>query len=161
MHSCCHLQFIILIVPATPVMESDSQIISHFTCMEIWTNGIKCNSLVCYSVHQRFSSETIWNWPNSQIPECTCSISQNAPFRTEMCTFLFWMEHCGIWNRCILEFVKLVYSLVSMRIMYGLVCRPFLLTQIYVIIWHHQATMSWYWNYLASQRKDFSKTPHK
>ena len=29
---------------------------------------------------------------------CTCSISHNAPFRTEMCTFLFWMEHCGIWN---------------------------------------------------------------
>ena len=41
------------------------------------------------------------NWPNSQIPEGTCSISHNASFRTEMCTFLFWMEHCGIWNRCI------------------------------------------------------------
>ena len=39
-------------------------------------------------------------------PECTCSISHNAPFRTEMCTFLFWMEHCGIWNRCILGFVN-------------------------------------------------------
>ena len=49
------------------------------------------------------------NWPNSEIPECTCSISQNAPFRTEMCTFLFWMEHSGIWNRCILGFVKLVH----------------------------------------------------
>ena len=49
------------------------------------------------------------NWPNSQIPECTCSISHNAPFRTEMCTFLFWMEHYGIWSRCILGFVKLVY----------------------------------------------------
>ena len=49
------------------------------------------------------------NWPNSQIPECTCSISHNVPFRTEMCTFLFWMEHCGIWNRCILGFVKLIY----------------------------------------------------
>ena len=42
----------------------------------------------------------------SHIPECTCSISHNAPFRTEMCTFLFWMEHCGIWNRCILGFFK-------------------------------------------------------
>ena len=51
-----------------------------------------------------------YNWPNSQIPECTCSIFHNAPFRTEICTFLFWMEHCGIsWNRCILGFVKLVY----------------------------------------------------
>ena len=26
-----------------------------------------------------------------------------------MCTFLFWMENCGIWNRSILEFVKLVH----------------------------------------------------
>ena len=48
------------------------------------------------------------NRPVSQIPEYTCSISCNAPFRTEMCTFLFWMEHCGIWNRCILGFVSLV-----------------------------------------------------
>ena len=40
---------------------------------------------------------TVWhqfcNWPNSQIPECTCSISQNAPFRTEMCK---WHQFC-IW----------------------------------------------------------------
>ena len=46
-------------------------------------------------------------WPNSQISECTCSISHNAPFRTEMCTYLFWMEYCGIWYTCILGFVKL------------------------------------------------------
>ena len=51
----------------------------------------------------------VWNWPHSQTPECTCSISHNATSRTEMCTFLFWMLHCGIWNRCILGFVKLVY----------------------------------------------------
>ena len=37
------------------------------------------------------------NWPNSQIPECTCSISHNAPFRTEM------------WDRCIQRFLKLFY----------------------------------------------------
>ena len=41
--------------------------------------------------------------------ECTCSTSHNAPFRTEMCTFLLWMVHCGMWNRCILCFVRLVY----------------------------------------------------
>ena len=56
---------------------------------------------------------TMWlsevNWPNPRIPECTCSMSHNAPFWTEMCTFLFWMEHCGTWNSCILGFVKLVY----------------------------------------------------
>ena len=41
--------------------------------------------------------------------ECTCSTSHNAPFRTEMCTFLLWMVHCGMRNRCILCFVRLVY----------------------------------------------------
>ena len=51
--------------------------------------------------HQQYG----YNWSNSPIPECTCSISHNAPFRTEMCTFLFWMEHCMIWNKCILGFV--------------------------------------------------------
>ena len=55
------------------------------------------------------------NRPISQIPECICSISHNAPFRTEMCTFLFWMEHCGIWSRCILGFVNWVNSPDLMR----------------------------------------------
>ena len=49
------------------------------------------------------------NRPNSQTPQCICSISHNVSFRTEMCTFLFWMVHCGIWNRCIVRFVRLVY----------------------------------------------------
>ena len=46
------------------------------------------------------------NWTISQIPQCTCPISYNAPFRTEMCTFRFWMVHCGIWNRCIMGFAN-------------------------------------------------------
>ena len=33
----------------------------------------------------------------------------NAPFRTEMCTFLFLMVHCGIWDRCTTRVVRLVY----------------------------------------------------
>ena len=39
--------------------------------------------------------------------------SQNAPvpYPTMLHSELFWMEHCGIWNRCILGFVKLVYSM--------------------------------------------------
>ena len=49
------------------------------------------------------------NRPISHIPKGTHSISHNAPFRTEICTFLFWMEQCGILNRCILGFVKLVH----------------------------------------------------
>ena len=43
----------------------------------------------------------------SQNADCTCSIFHNASFRTEMCTFLFWMLHCGIWDRCILGFVNI------------------------------------------------------
>ena len=57
-----------------------------------------------YSCYSHVSSN--FNRPISQIPECTCSISHNAPFRTEICTFLFWVEHCGIWNRCIVGFVN-------------------------------------------------------
>ena len=45
------------------------------------------------------------NWPNSQIPECTHSISHNVPF---------WMEHCGVWNRCFLGFVKLDYQIIPL-----------------------------------------------
>ena len=55
---------------------------------------------------------TLYNkcWYNrlaSQFPHCAYSISHNAPFRTEICTFLFWMVHCRIWNRCIVGFVNL------------------------------------------------------
>ena len=38
----------------------------------------------------------IYKRPNSQIAQCACPISHNTPFRTEMCTFLFWMVHCKI-----------------------------------------------------------------
>ena len=46
------------------------------------------------------------NCPNLQNPQCTCSISHNI---TEMCTFLFWMVHCGIRHKWVLGFVRLVY----------------------------------------------------
>ena len=45
---------------------------------------------------------------NLQIPQCTCPTSHNAPFKREICTFLFWMVHCGIWDRRIVGFVRLV-----------------------------------------------------
>ena len=45
---------------------------------------------------------------NRPIPRFTCPISRNTPFRTEMCTFLFWMAHCGIWDGCIVGFVNFV-----------------------------------------------------
>ena len=40
----------------------------------------------------------VFYWPNPRIPQWTCSIPHNAPFRTEMCTFLVWMVHHGICN---------------------------------------------------------------
>ena len=50
-----------------------------------WNNGIRCMSLyILMDINL-----TGINQPNSQIPEYTCSISHNAPFRTAMCTFLF------------------------------------------------------------------------
>ena len=51
------------------------------------------------------------NWHNSQIPQFTWSISHNVPFRMEICMFLFWMVHCGIFNRCIVGIVRCVYPL--------------------------------------------------
>ena len=48
-------------------------------------------------------------WPISQIPQSTPSVSHNTPFRTEMNTFLFWMVYFGIWDRCIVGFVKLIF----------------------------------------------------
>ena len=45
------------------------------------------------------------NRPISEILLSICFISHNAPLRTEICTFLFWMMHCGIWNWCIVGFL--------------------------------------------------------
>ena len=40
------------------------------------------------------------------FPHCTCLIwSHNALFRTDIYTFLFWIVHSGIWDRCIVVFV--------------------------------------------------------
>ena len=65
---------------------------------------------------------SFFNWPKSPIPECTCSISHNAPFRTEMDTFLFWMEHCGkLWNwsiesPCYITFCDIIRYFVTINI---------------------------------------------
>ena len=71
---------------------------AKFCCDEKKT---KCPSILNYDgKHFRkigSSSEFYYmNKPISQIPECISSISHNAPFRTEICTFLFWVQHCGI-----------------------------------------------------------------
>ena len=50
-----------------------------------------------------------------QILQCTYSISHHTPFISEMCIFLFWMVYFGIWNSCIVGFVKLINVLSERR----------------------------------------------
>ena len=60
-----------------------------------------------------------WHWEHNKLisrsPQCSCPISYNTPFRTEMCTFLFWMVHCRICDSCIVGFVNLVSSMGSLH----------------------------------------------
>ena len=81
----------------------------HFDDILVTVGTGSCQN-VCYSRLHFFSShvfvDSFCNRPILQIPQCICSISYNAPFRTEMCTFLFWMVHCGIWNWCAVGFVN-------------------------------------------------------
>ena len=93
--------------------EFPSQRASNAGSVSIWWRHhryvqLKCGSWGRIKKSNRHGEPP--NWLNSHIPECSCSICHNAPFKTEMCTFLFWMEHCWIWNGSILGFVKLVHS---------------------------------------------------
>ena len=62
-----------------------------------------------HSLHGYFTG----NRPISQIPQCIRQTSHNAPFcnrNVHMCAhFCQKMVHCGIWDRCIMGFVRLVY----------------------------------------------------
>ena len=106
------------------------------TC--IWYHSLYCYGTPCCLVHSNFGPKGPYYMPlftEYTIYACgtrrfilhifglmnnhhwyrkhcgICSISHNAPSRTEMCIFLFWMGYCGIWNRCTTGFVKLVYDL--------------------------------------------------
>ena len=62
--------------------------------------------LTCYCIIH-------WHCPNrliSQTPQCTCLISHNVPLRKEMCTFLFWIVHWGMWDKCMVGLMTLVNS---------------------------------------------------
>ena len=54
------------------------------------------------------------NRPISQIPECICAISHNAPIynrNMHICAhFCYQMVHCGIFFCCIVGFVRWAYS---------------------------------------------------
>ena len=47
-----------------------------------------------------------------------------------MCISLFWMMHCGIWNRCIVGFVRLVYCTVAVNVN---VTRVYIYIYIYIL----------------------------
>ena len=82
---------------------------SHFDDIFV-TGGTESCQNVCYSrlyfLSWHVFVDSFCNRPISQIPQCICSISHNAPFRTEMYPFLFWMVNCGIWNWCVVGFVN-------------------------------------------------------
>ena len=66
-------------------------------------------------IPHKFSIDLIHKSQNALVPYPTM-------LWTEMCTFLFWMEHCGIRNRWILGFVKLVYYHMA-SVIEELICR--------------------------------------
>ena len=45
---------------------------------------------------------------NSHVPKCICPISHNEPIKTATLKFLFWIAQCGIWDKYIVGFVRLV-----------------------------------------------------
>ena len=77
----------------------------------VWPMHWVCSCMPC-----RVTLDRVYgNRPISQIPQCICSISHNAPSWAEICTFLLWMVHCGIWCRYIAGFSweKLSWSWIS------------------------------------------------
>ena len=106
------------------------------------------------------------NWPNSYIPQCTCSISHNAPSRPEMCTFLFSMVHYGIGNRCIVGFVRFIHwgSLVHFNkspwnIIFVLCCCliSFYFSFHWIVYWKYKIL----WIFMLSKLQENSKTKLK
>ena len=88
---------------------------------QIWTRFKDSN--ICFYKIENFSNGEInelgFSKPNprslEQILQCSCPISNVAPFKTKICTILFWMVHRGICDRCIVGFVRLVYLLTPMQ----------------------------------------------
>ena len=87
-------------------MEDEDPFMLHWLCHGCWWPGDTRSQVISNHGIDLVLPEYA---PLSQIPQRTSPISHNAPFRTEMCTFLFWMVHCGIWERCIVGFVQRVY----------------------------------------------------
>ena len=88
---------------------------TDYVKIQILNTGLWRSDRVWFSgwdLYRRALWLNVWcvylNWFNSQIPQCTCFISHNAPLMAWVSNY--WMVHCGIWNRCIVGFVRLIYS---------------------------------------------------
>ena len=81
---------------------------------------------------QDYQRPYVENPPNSQIPQCTRSISHNAPFRTAMCTFLLWMVYCGICNRSMAVFFRSVYHYMCTRLCYAVLCSGYIISSLWI-----------------------------
>ena len=75
-----------------------------------------------------------------KIPEFTCPISHNAPFRTEMCTFLFWMVHLGcgtgaLWDLSIWSIVMSAWANTSLFYAILNTCQMLSYFHMYIQVW--------------------------
>ena len=62
------------------------------------------------------------NWPVSRVPQCACWMTCSASSGAEVCTFLFWMVHCGMPGRCAVRWVRLVYHYYCLTYLSKLLC---------------------------------------
>ena len=65
-----------------------------------------------------------------------------------MCTFLFWMEHCGIWDRCKnISKLMIVMMMIIMVILYSGICEMCLLAGytccVRFAVWYHLYHVEW------------------
>ena len=86
-----------------------------------------------------------FHWPNLQISLCTCPISHNAPSRTEMCIFLLWVEHCGIWDRYIVRHVRLVYWFYIDGLVHW--------SYVFIVLIHRYYLFTWVNGYVSNHNK--------
>ena len=76
-------------------------------CMQRTGHGISaCYESLVRNIFAAYRNDR----PILQIPHLTSPISNNTQFKTEICTLLFWMVHCGIWEGYIVGFRRVVYS---------------------------------------------------
>ena len=101
----------LVFLPSATIKLIELQLVSLPSNYQYFWINWTCESLGGFIVVGRF---VCLNWPNSQIPQCTCPLSHNTPFcnrNVHMCAHLCYkMLHCGTSVWCIVGFVRWVYS---------------------------------------------------